>query len=239
MTNSYSLYSKESLSIIEDCNFLEKQDLLDVLNMSEELQDAFEKKQMWRTETEIEFSVLNDFHFPTNASKYWQSVREQSVFFENLVTLSFEYRRNIIKIGRLKEKLDNLRASKVTDQFDIQETLIDLEEAEFAKKNMEIAAKNRVRELRIWSKKKKELNDGSFDNKDVNNHQLLSYTKFYINKIFTVAQSQISADEKANIEGQLITCLRLCKERNLVNDVLSGFNKEQKEIIKKNLIAIQ
>lgn len=233
MKNSYNRYSKDSLSLIKETNFLEKQDLFDVLNMSEELQDTFEKKQMWRTETEIEFSVLNDFNFPTNAGKYWQSVREQSVFFENLVTLSFEYRRNLVKIGRLKEKIENLK-----DKFDIEEALVDLEEAEFAKKNMEIAAKNRVRELRIWSKKKKELNDGSFDDKDVNNHQLLSYTKFYINKIFSSAQGQLSADERANIEGQLATCLRLCKERNLVNEVLEGFSKEQKEIIKKNLITI-
>lgn len=233
MTNSYNQYSTESLSIIRESNFLEKGDLSELLEMKDELQDAFEKKQIWRTETEIEFSVLNDLKFPTKASKYWQSVREQSVFFENLVTLSFDYRRNLVKIARLKEKLETAE-----NQFDKEELRIDLEEAEFAKKNMEIAAKDRFREIKIWSKKKKELNDGSFDDQNVNSHQLVSYTRYYINKIFT-AQGSSSTAERINLEGQLVTCLRLCKERNLVDDVLIGFNQEQQKVIKENLLNLK
>lgn len=233
MTNSYNQYSTESLSIIQESNFLEKGDLSELLEMKDELQDAFEKKQIWRTETEIEFSVLNDLKFPTKASKYWQSVREQSVFFENLVTLSFDYRRNLVKIARLKEKLETAE-----NQFDKEELRIDLEEAEFAKKNMEIAAKDRFREIKIWSKKKKELNDGSFDDQNVNSHQLVSYTRYYINKIFT-AQGFSSTAERINLEGQLVTCLRLCKERNLVDYVLIGFNQEQQKVIKENLLNLK
>ncbi len=233
MTNSYNQYSTESLSIIQESNFLEKGDLSELLKMKDELQDSFEKKQIWRTETEIEFSVLNDLKFPTKASKYWQSVREQSVFFENLVTLSFDYRRNLVKIARLKEKLETTE-----NQFDKEELRIDLEEAEFAKKNMEIAAKDRFREIKIWSKKKKELNDGSFDDQNVNSHQLVSYTRYYINKIFT-AQGASSTAERINLEGQLVTCLRLCKERNLVDDVLIGFNQEQQKAIKENLLNLK
>lgn len=233
MTNSYNQYSTESLLIIQESNFLEKGDLSELLKMKDELQDSFEKKQIWRTETEIEFSVLNDLKFPTKASKYWQSVREQSVFFENLVTLSFDYRRNLVKIARLKEKLETAE-----NQFDKEELRIDLEEAEFAKKNMEIAAKDRFREIKIWSKKKKELNDGSFDDQNVNSHQLVSYTRYYINKIFT-AQGASSTAERINLEGQLVTCLRLCKERNLVDDVLIDFNQEQQKAIKENLLNLK
>lgn len=233
MTNSYNQYSTESLLIIQESNFLEKGDLSELLKMKDELQDSFEKKQIWRTETEIEFSVLNDLKFPTKASKYWQSVREQSVFFENLVTLSFDYRRNLVKIARLKEKLETAE-----NQFDKEELRIDLEEAEFAKKNMEIAAKDRFREIKIWSKKKKELNDGSFDDQNVNSHQLVSYTRYYINKIFT-AQGASSTAERINLEGQLVTCLRLCKERKLVDDVLIGFNQEQQKAIKENLLNLK
>lgn len=233
MTNSYNQYSTESLSIIQESDFLEKSDLSELFKMKDELQDSFEKKQIWRTETEIEFSVLNDLKFPTKASKYWQSVREQSVFFENLVTLSFDYRRNLVKIARIKEKLETAE-----NQFDKEELRIDLEEAEFAKKNMEIAAKDRFREIKIWSKKKKELNDGSFDDQNVNSHQLVSYTRYYINKIFT-AQGASSTAERINLEGQLVTCLRLCKERNLVDDVLIGFNQEQQKVIKENLLNLK
>ena len=47
--------------------------------MVDELRDTWTKKQMFRTETEARFSVLQDNRYPTKASKYWQCVREQSV----------------------------------------------------------------------------------------------------------------------------------------------------------------
>ena len=52
--------------------------------MIPELQDNWAKKQMFRTETEMRFSVLSDNKYGNNASKYWQSVREQNTHFENL-----------------------------------------------------------------------------------------------------------------------------------------------------------
>ena len=77
-----------------------------------ELNDTMAKRQMFRTETEMRFSVLNDGKHPTKASKYWQSVREQGVFIENLHTLSFEYRRNLVKLKRKQKKLET-----ETDEF--------------------------------------------------------------------------------------------------------------------------
>ena len=74
--------------------------------MTGELRDTWTKKQMFRTQTEMEFSVLNDAKYPTNGAKYWQCVREQNVFLENLMSLSFDYRRNEVKIKRLEKKLD-------------------------------------------------------------------------------------------------------------------------------------
>ena len=84
---------------------LEKIDLSLVRELQSELDDTWNKKQMFRTETEMRVSVLNDIKFPTLASKYWQAIREQAVMLENLVMLSFEYRRNDVKLRRKKEKL--------------------------------------------------------------------------------------------------------------------------------------
>ena len=50
----------------EDVQFLEE--------VKEELNDTWTKRQIFRTETEMRISVLNDVKFPTNASKYWQAV---------------------------------------------------------------------------------------------------------------------------------------------------------------------
>jgi hypothetical protein len=60
---------------------------------------------VFRTETEMRFSVLNDMKYPTKASKYWQCVREQNVYLENLMSLSFDYRRTEVKLKRLQQKL--------------------------------------------------------------------------------------------------------------------------------------
>ena len=87
-------------------NLLSREDLSSFKGMVDELRDTWTKKQMFRTETEARFSVLQDNRYPTKAAKYWQCVREQNVFLENLMNLSFEYRRTEVKIKRLQEKLD-------------------------------------------------------------------------------------------------------------------------------------
>ena len=75
-------------------NLLEKEDLSAFKGMVDELRDTWTKKQMFRTETEARFSVLQDNRYPTKAAKYWQCVREQSSYLDNLMALSFDYRRN-------------------------------------------------------------------------------------------------------------------------------------------------
>ena len=43
-------------------------------DLKQELQDTHSKVQIYRTETEMRYSVLNHGRFPTKASKYWQCV---------------------------------------------------------------------------------------------------------------------------------------------------------------------
>ena len=51
-------------------NLLEPQDLTDFKGMVDELRDTWTKKQMFRTETEARFSVLQDNRYPTKGAKY-------------------------------------------------------------------------------------------------------------------------------------------------------------------------
>jgi hypothetical protein len=87
-------------------NILPSEDVKAFKNMVGELRDTWTKKQIFRTETEARISVLQDMKYPTKAAKYWQCVREQNVFLENLMSLSFDYRRNDIKIKRLEKKIE-------------------------------------------------------------------------------------------------------------------------------------
>ena len=193
-------------------NILPKEDVVEFKNMVGELRDTWSKKQMFRTETEMRMSVLQDYKFPTKASKYWQAVREQNVFLEQLIYLSFEYRRNDVKLKRLQRKL-----SEETDDLKKELCQIDIDEKTFAKATMELTAKDRMRELKLWSKIKKELNDGSFDDKDVNTHQLNSYHKTMKNKVDTLTEGS-SQPEVFNVVGQLSTIERIKQHEQLERD---------------------
>ena len=87
-------------------NILDKDDVKNFKKLIPELQDTWMKKQMFRTETEMRFSVLSDNKYPTKAAKYWQCVREQNVFLENLMSLSFDCRRQEAKIKWLEKKIE-------------------------------------------------------------------------------------------------------------------------------------
>jgi hypothetical protein len=97
------------------------------------------------------------------------------------MTLSFDYRRNEAKITWLEKKID-----KEEDEYKRTKYEIDLDECRFAKASMEKVAKHRMREIKMWSKLKKEFNDGSFNDKDVNQHQLESYGLQYFEKAKTL-----------------------------------------------------
>ena len=171
-----------------------------------ECKDSMDKKQLWRTDTEARFSVLNDAKHPTNASKYWQAVKEQSVFAEQFTILSFNYRRNEIKIKKIKHQIEHMEAD---DEFALMELEVDLDECLFNKKEYQIQALDRVREIQMWSDIKKELTDAEdFDTENVNTHQVQSYLQILENKRNTLSPAS-SQPEIMNVLGQLNTLRRL------------------------------
>ena len=191
-------------------NLLEPNDLKSFKGMVDELRDTWTKKQIFRTETEARISVLQDAKYPTISSKYWQCVREQNVFLENLMSLSFDYRRNDAKIKWLEKKLET-----ETDEYKLECYKIDLDEKIYAKANMELVARDRMREINMWSNLKKEFDDGSFDTKNVNTHQLESYHQIMKNKAETLTSGS-SQPEVFNVLGQLQTIERVKKELGLL-----------------------
>ena len=202
--NIKDLVDKESDNLH---NILDPNDVTDFKGMVDELRDTWTKKQIFRTETEMRFSVLNDMKYPTKGAKYWQCVREQNVYLENLMSLSFDYRRTEVKLKRLKQKLKD-----ETDELKKELIQIDIDEKTYAKANMQLTAKDRMREIRLWSQLKKENDDGTFDKQDVNQHQLESYHKIMINRKNTLTQGS-SQPEVFNVLGQLETIERVKKER--------------------------
>jgi hypothetical protein len=204
--------NKESkdLTITDDLKpiltVLKEEDAQAVVALREELTDTWTKKQIFRTETEMRISVLNDGKHPTQASKYWQSVREQNAMFEALMGLSFDLRKNHIKRMKLERKLQ--KAEEAGDDLKMLEIQIDLDENLYGRANMEQVAHDRVRELKTWSRIKDELNDGSFDHQNVNSHQAESYRLALTNRVKALGPNAGPA-EVINAVGPLQTVERL------------------------------
>jgi hypothetical protein len=205
-------------------NLLETEDLKSFKGMVEELRDTWTKKQIFRTETEMKVAVLDDGRYPTRASKYWQCVREQNVFLENLMSLSFDYRRNEAKIKQLEKKLET-----ETDEYKKELYQIDLDEKVYGKANMELVARDRLREIKLWSKFKAEYDDGSFDTKNVNSHQFESLSQIMEHKKNSITPGSSQA-EVFNVLSQVDTIDRIKKEKLLSNDTKEQlqYGKESK-----------
>ena len=200
-------------------NILDKKDVQQFKKLIPELKDTWRKKQMFRTETEMRFSVLSDNKYPTKAAKYWQSVREQNTHFENLVSLSFDARKNDVEIEKLKRDI-----KKEKDHLERKLKQVELEEKLYGKAQMELVAKHRMREVATWSKLKKEFNDNSFDKEDVNTHQAESYLLRLREQEKTITPGT-SQPEVFNVLGQLEAL-----EKGLRENTLSLDSKKTKKL---------
>ena len=190
-------------------SILDQEDVKQFKALVPELKDTWSKKQMFRTETEMRFSVLSDNKYPTRAAKYWQSVREQNTHFENLVHLSFDARKNEVEIKKLERDIKNEK-----DELEVELKQIELEEKLYAKAQMELVAKHRMREVATWSKLKKEFDDNSFDKQDVNTHQAHSYMLRLQHQKNTITPGT-SQPEVFNVLGQLETLERVIRDKEL------------------------
>ena len=196
--------------------------------LQEEIQDTIQKDQNFRTETEMRVSVLNNGDHPTRASKYWQCVREQNMMYEQLKISSFEYRRREAKILGLKDKI-----KKSKDKYEKMELQVNMEEMIWSLDNIKITANDRVRELKLWSKIKKELDDGSFNSKDVNIHQAETLELQLQNRLNALTQGSSQA-EVLNVIGPLETVMNMLGKPNelfkLINTGENLNGKSQKSI---------
>lgn len=222
-------YKDQSLSIINGSSILTKEDTDTIATLQNELQDTFLHSQLFRTRTEMEVSVLDEIHFPTPDSKYWQSMREQNVHYTELVNLSYEYRKNNIEIKKLERDLNN-------EQDDLEQELlkIEIERKNFAKLVMERTAKDRIREIQQWHEIKQNLLPSlKYSLVDVDQHQLTSYTREFIREGMGVNEHTGIA-EKNNILGKMLTVIKTCKEKGYWEDILKELTEGEKLFLKGN-----
>ena len=81
---------------------------------------------------------------------------------------------------------------------------------------MQLVAKDRMREIKLWSTLKKEFDDGSFDTQDVNRHQLDSYHHIMKNKAETLTSGSSQPEVFNVLLGQLKTIERVKKSGEMI-----------------------
>jgi hypothetical protein len=224
---------KKELQITEDLkeivSVLSDEDAQTILSLKDELVDNWHKKQIFRTETEMRVSVLNDAKHPTNASKYWQSVREMSAHFDALMNLSFDLRKNTVDKLRLDKKIQDLLENEDENKFDIMEAQIDLDRNLYDRSCMLQVSKDRVRELSLWSTIKRELDDSTFDAENVNTHQADSLHRYFENRVKSLNDSS-APGEIINAMGPYLSFNRLKtddgKLKNFLGEVTDATKKK-------------
>jgi hypothetical protein len=156
-------YTEQSLDIIEHNQMLETKELNALKKIGNDLEHNFWLGQVFRSRVEMEISVLSDLKYPTADGKYWQSIREQNVHFNELVSLSYQYRKKVqgIKIlgcqlDRMKDELVDLCEAGAVyyDKEELKANIeikeIEIEQDKWSLTSMIRVAKNRVREILGW-----------------------------------------------------------------------------------------
>ncbi|NLZ46843.1 MAG: hypothetical protein GX896_09160 [Clostridiales bacterium] len=238
MSNIIKVRGEYFLQDIKEAGLLPEKLELRVANLLPELEHNFKTQTLWRTETEIRCSVLNDKDFPDKASKFHQAKLEQMVFFEQLLDLSFEYRKTQQKLNIKEAEIEEIEDKLLNDdlkEYQIKKMRARLEikniekqEIIYSLENMRVQGKERVRELEIWSKIKNELNDGSFDTDNKDKNQLISLTIRYIQEAFNISKFASGTDigSAGNIMAQFHMLVKECLVRGLLNDVLNYFGSD-------------
>lgn len=193
-----------SSSVISDS------DLAQLDKIKESLMISVDTRTIWRTQTEAEVSVLNDLKFPTAAAKFHQAAREQVVFFDNLLRLSFDYQRKLLDVEEIQDQLKNADPGSMK----ARRLNIDLKEAIYTLSVMQHEGRERVREIVMWEdiKQKCLFDDPSIHPDDKNADQIIGFTLSHIRKLPSAFRSATDPGSANNIIGQAISGLKKCDE---------------------------
>lgn len=210
--------------MVDSSELFTKEQSQDLASLRKEIAEAWDNQVVWRTFTEANFSVLNDIKFPTPASKYHQATREQLVFYEQTILLSFDYREKQIDLSETLEKLET------AEGYEKQRLEVKRDRLLFEIEGMKIQAKDRIRELKMWSEIKSGLDDGTFDTKNKDTDELIHLTVRYCREASLIKGNTNDIGAITNIVGQATTCLMECKKRGITNKLPTECHKILKQI---------
>jgi len=228
----------QSAEAFEKMNHVLSGEQISVLKkLKNNLQIHYETGQVFRSEVEMRFSVLNDTKFPTWDAKYWQAVREQSVHFTNLVILGYEYDStqvniknltDLIRKNELKIKRTQRNMLTMEDELDIEEAQIDmdiiqnkinnlsveLEKLYFFQADRKRVAYNRWREVVTWEKLMMEIQPKM-------KFGILSYEHHQSGSYAIRMEKQVQIMQKSGAKGSPSEAINITSQNNMIKKLIN------------------
>jgi hypothetical protein len=237
LVSALSQWNDSSLETLGQAQIFTREDLTKLADCAPSITHAFDHMQFFRTPTEMRISVLNDISFPTADSKYWQTVREMEVMFENLVNLVFTYEEKTIDL----EKAEYDLAAGIEDKFEKRKKILEIKKINWALTNIKREAHNRIREIAEWKKIQVELSDSlQYGMDNVNDHQLLSYAEQFLGSYVIALHRKGPGGEGLeafqNITAHVITSLKHVQAAGLMPDLKARVkgNRDIMNLLKEN-----
>jgi len=207
MRNEKSLVEMGRESIISS-EVISPEDINKLDAIQDSLMLSVDTRTIWRTQVEAEVSVLNDLKYPTPAAKFHQAAKEQVVFFDNLHHLSFDYRRKLLDLEEIDQKIADAEPGSI----EARRLEIDREEAIYMLAVMQHEGRERVREIVMWEEIKQKClkADPTIHPEDKNADQLKGFTLRYIRELPAAFRSTTDPGSANNIIGQAASGLAEC-----------------------------
>lgn len=251
LDTSLMAWNETTLAELGASSLLSLEDVEKLKTCAPAISHAFNKTQMFRTQTEMVVSVLNDVKFPTPDAKYWQSIREMNVMVENLIMLGFNFKRKVLDLKEKEHQLDTLDCidspdpATIPSQIARERLIVDVEQARFEIAVIQREAHHRIREVDLWRKIQLDLAPKvAAGTDDVDNHQLLSYAIRFLREyqisVETGVEKGGGVEAIQNQKAHVITTLRVIHDRGLTQQLIAILSQDtrlfnflqRKEIIK-------
>jgi hypothetical protein len=137
--------------VIQGTDLLHPEDLTFLRQHAEDFEHRFRTRSIFRSKFEMEASVLNEDVHPTADSKYWQAIGEQNVHLTELISLSFQVKKNgkDIELKEIELEEANLQLKRLH-----RENVTLAEKVAASDKTADIEDADRLDELPILIKRK-------------------------------------------------------------------------------------
>jgi len=157
------VFTSDKLNVFKGLNLIKPEDISYLQENAPDFQERFVRRSFFRSEFEMRYGVLSDSEHPTPDSKYWQAIGEQSVHVQELTTLSYEYKKLLADMEYKKIQIDELEYQLKNEEFKndfdrrkvearLKKKQVELQEKQFGLILQRKAARERMKEIRNWTK---------------------------------------------------------------------------------------